>query len=136
MKDNLASPDGRTVVPAGALLRGKVVDVQLGVEPTMKVDFQTIGTTSGDVPIDATVTRAQEYVWIEPGAVYDRAAGYDTILYHPIYHPAYVPPIPDRSDTNLQFTGSGEFNPPEGTELTLTLARPLLGPTAHVRTSG
>jgi hypothetical protein len=136
VKNNLTTPDGQILVMAGAPVSGRVVDVRRGVEPSIKLNFDKITTVRGDVPIAATVTSAQEYAWIDREAAYNPAAGYEARLYHPIYHPGYVPPKPVPPGTNPQVIRSGEIVLPEGLELTLTLMAPLLGPTAGVKPAG
>jgi hypothetical protein len=136
VKDQLTTRNGHILVPPGALVRGKVVDVDRGVQPSMKLDFRTIGTTEGEVPIAATVKRAQEYVWIDPKFVYDPFVGYEAILHHPVYHAGFVPPVPAPSGLKPQAVHSGEFALPVGTGLTLTLTRPLLGRSSVVSLAG
>lgn len=136
VRSNLITTQGQTLVPAGAVVRGRVVDVDFGVEPTIKLVFDTISTVGGDVPIAATVKRAQEYVWIDPGFIYNPSLGYEAILYHPLYHPGYVPPKPTPPGMSPQAVRSGEFAMPQGAELTLALTGPLLGPSAHVKPAG
>jgi hypothetical protein len=135
VRNNLTTPDGQTLVPAGSELKGRVVSVDSGPEPSMKLDFETIGTTGGNVPIAATLTRAHEYVWLDPEFIYDPFAGYEAVLFHPVYRPGYVTPTPSGPGVRPDVVYSREITLPEGAELTLTLTRPLLGASSRVSPS-
>ena len=135
LQHDLKTPDGQILVRSGSELKGKVVSVDSGPQPSMKLDFHTIATTGGDVPIAATITRAHEYVWLDPEFVYDPFAGYEAVLYHPVYHPGYVGPTSTGPGVRPEVVYSREITLPEGTELTLKLTRPLPGPAAQVTPS-
>jgi hypothetical protein len=128
VEDDLLTPRDHILVPQGALLRGKVVRVDRSVQPFMTLDFRTLGTTGGEVPVAATVTGAQEYAWLDPRFVPDPLAGCEAVLHHPVYHSGFVP----RATSQPDVPPDNGFSLPRGAELTLVLTHPLLGRSAVV----
>jgi hypothetical protein len=55
----LRSPGGVTVVPQGAMIRGRIVGADAGPIANVRLSFDAIRTSQGDVPLHATLSRSQ-----------------------------------------------------------------------------
>lgn len=71
---------GDVLVPPGARIVGRVVEVEATPEPSMKLAFQTVATPAGPVPISATVVSAADNPCYQAEEVRQTALAYDAIL--------------------------------------------------------
>jgi hypothetical protein len=132
----LYTKDGRLIVPRGALLFGRVSDVRHAPHSGLCLQILTVETTGQPTSVQATVRRAGSAGFVDSVETYQPDLGYDAIV---------RPPHDERNDPPLshmvQGVGGGPLAAPaaheplkssdrlflpEGTELLLELARPLL----------
>lgn len=81
----IVGTDGGVLVPEGAVLKGRVVDLELhedanGVRPRLQLAFESIETVSGTAPISARIADPGPNALVAP---LPPAAGYDVALERP-----------------------------------------------------
>jgi hypothetical protein len=119
----LLTVQGDVAAPKGSRIEGRIDRANAEFLPDLKISFTGIETSTGLVPIHATVWHGGKYAWANPHAIYDpEGLGYDAILYHPRFHPGGAigggPSESTRAEPQIRL--------PEGAEIDLILARPLL----------
>lgn len=120
----LVGSDGLVLVQQGATLRGRVVAVDGGQAPSMKLAFDSVETVDGTAPVSARIAAADEYGFTVGAFDYDPdVVGYDSVLYPGTIGPGMgggpiEPPAPEATEIVI----------PTGGELKLVLTRPLWEP--------
>jgi len=56
---SIRAPDGTIVVRKGAIVRGRLVSIGTRESPALRLELDTIDTTAGPVPIQASIRRAR-----------------------------------------------------------------------------
>ena len=121
----LLTVQGDVAAPKGSRIEGRIDHANAEFLPDLKISFTGIETSAGLVPVHATVWHGGKYAWANPHALYDpEGLGYDAILYHPQFYPGAVigggPSEGARESPQIRI--------PEGAEIDLILARPLVVP--------
>lgn len=129
----LRTPEGITLIPVGSTVTGKIAALQGGRRPLIVLDFQSVQSSVGEIPIHVAVRQAERIVYRSeeripqpPAARYTGSAVYEPTHGAPYQHslgptgggyavPTYVgPPRQARLETDAR--------------LRLVLTRPLLPP--------
>jgi hypothetical protein len=122
-------PSGAVVVPAGATVRGHVVDVRAnGPLPGIVVDFDAIDTVRGVAALHA-VLRSTGAEALVPGRIANAAPNIDEVLRAPTYGSPHGGPAiggGPRSDTLTPVTPRVHL--PAGAPMRLVLVEPLIPP--------
>jgi hypothetical protein len=131
------APDGSTVIREGALIRGRVVGVDKGPAPSIRLSFQSLDTDRGPMPISVTVLKTTS-----PQATYRVEEVYTPNLpYNAILLPKAPTSVgggpgekggapggaPGRAPSQAP---AAQINLPVGTPLQLVLTQPLSMPAA------
>jgi hypothetical protein len=126
--DKLVSREGRVVVPAGMVLRGRIAGVELGPIEAIYLDFDSIQTVLGATDVHATVLGTQRFRDGVAIQVADPVSvGYDAAILPPSRGapasgigggPLEGVPLERRMTAAL----------PAGAQITLALRRPIVVP--------
>lgn len=130
----LKSATGQVLVKEGSIVRGRIAGVEHGAVASLQLDFQSIDTGHGLVPLAATVRKMQG----QPGAfsaeeVYSASLGYDAVILPPqaTVQPAQQGQGEQPSGVgggpapSAECTPSNAVNLPVGTPIDMVLTRPL-----------
>jgi len=129
VENALVGPDGVTVVPVGAKVRGRLVSTGSVTDPRLKLELNAIDTAFGPAPLEAKVRHAQRNEYAGPP------------VFVPTYSDAYLYPYDAYAWGWWRPYGGGpgylpysprEIHIPRGASVQLELTRPLIPPNTHV----
>jgi hypothetical protein len=124
----LVTASGRTVVPAGAILTGRIVGVEPMPDAKLELRFETVETIGGTAKVHATTAQVQP----DPSIVAVRPprndVGYDVALYAPLGIPLKGAALGTKKHAASESPWGkvrGDVRLGSGAQLKLTLIDPL-----------
>ena len=124
---------GRTVVAYGAKVHGTVEGAGTGDHPRLRVQIDSIDTTSGTLPIQASVRHAEHFEWSGPARVLAESNSWDadTYLNPNDVAPGFAPSGGLTTPTGTPYYGEivrqpQEVRVPQNALVQLVLVRPLV----------
>jgi hypothetical protein len=120
------APDGTVAIHEGALVRGRVVSVEEGRTPSIRLSFQSVDSDRGPVPIWVTVRKTSLPGLVSAKEIHETNLPYNAVLY---------PARPNQAQAGRGIGGGpGETTPrvqldlPPGSSLRLVLTQAFTPP--------
>lgn len=125
----LRTTDGDVLVPEGARIGGRVVAVDNGPAPSIRLEFDSVQITGGALPLAATLRREAQNPRFRTDEIYSNDLGYEAVLYPPgnaMEGASAVGGGPTQTEQSDQTQRKIEL--PSGTPLKMVLTKPLFAP--------